>query len=117
MQIAILVDIAVFIAVRLTVNLIAIGVLFVVGGAFWGGILVNALPMVVEWGGDHRAGLFTSVYYFFTDPASIISPVIFGLIYDRTGSDANVFPYCCAAFAVAFVCLLFVRHGEARQAA
>lgn len=116
MQIGILVDIVVFAAVYFTTNVIVVGALFVVGGIFWGGIMVNALPMVVEWGGTSRMGLFTSIYYFFTDPASIISPIAFGALYDFTGNYANIFPYCCAAFAIAFVCLLFVRHGEASEA-
>lgn len=113
LQIGIVVDICVFAAVFFLTNIVAIAVLFVIGGAFWGGIVVNALPMVVEWGGEKRMGLFTSYYYFFTDPASIISPILFGWIYDMTQNYANIFPYCCISFVIALVCLTFVKHGEA----
>jgi MFS family permease len=113
LQLGILVDIAVFILVYNSTSIYAIAALFVVGGMFWGGIVVNALPMVVEWGGEKHMGLFTSYYYLFTDPASIFSPIVFGWIYDRTGSYANAFIFAAASFAIAFFCLLFVKHGEA----
>ncbi len=113
LQLGILVDIGVFVAVFFLRNIYAIAALFVLGGACWGGIVVNALPMVVEWGGEKRMGLFTAYYYFFTDPASIISPIIFGWIYDLTGNYANIFPFCCVSFVAALICLCFVKHGEA----
>ena len=113
LQLGILVDIAVFILVYNSTNIFVIAALFVVGGMFWGGIVVNALPMVVEWGGDKHIGLFTSYYYLFTDPASIFSPIVFGWIYDLTKSYANAFIFAAVSFSIAFVCLLFVKHGEA----
>lgn len=114
-QLAIIVNFTAFIIGYFTRSMVVMGVLFVVAGAFWGAIIVNALPMVVEWGGKTRAGLFTSIYYFFTGPAGILSPIAFGAVYDLTGSYDNIFLFCNAAFVIAFICLLFVRHGEANM--
>jgi len=115
LQLAIIVNFAVFITAYFATNMWLVGALFVIGGTFWGGIVVNALPMVVEWGGETRSGLYTSIYYFFTGPAGILSPIAFGMIYDLTKSYANIFLFCNAAFIIAFICLLFVKHGEANM--
>ena len=113
LQLGIVVNFLMFVVAYFATNMILVGALLIVVGIFWGGIVVNALPMVVEWGGETRAGLFTSIYYLFTGPAGMLSPVVFGLIYDLTGSYDNIFLFCNAAFVLAFICLLFVKHGEA----
>ena len=117
LQLGIAVNFIAFIAAYFVTNMYLVGALLVLVGIFWGGIVVNALPMVVEWGGETRAGLYTSIYYLFTGPAGMLSPIAFGIVYDLTKSYDNIFLFCNAAFIIAFICLLFVRHGEADMGA
>lgn len=86
---------------------------FIVGGMAWALVNVNALPMVLELAGPGKIGVFTACYYFFSDPAYIISPIAFGVVYELTKNYANAFLFTAISFVIAFVFMLFVRHGEA----
>ena len=48
--------------------------------------------------------------------AQIITPVLSGMIMDRFGLTA-LFPYSVVFVALAFVTMLFVRHGDSKPAA
>ena len=68
--------------------------------------------MVVRLSGDTKIGTYIGYYYFFSFSSQIISPILFGFIRDIVGHYKVLFLYACIAFAVAIVCLFFVRHGE-----
>lgn len=92
----------------------AVQILMIVAGSFWALVNINSLPMVVELAANDRIGSFTGYYYFFSFSAAIVSPSLFGLIHDLTKDYNNLFIYSAVAFLLAFVCMLQVRHGEAK---
>ena len=85
------------------------------GGFFWAMVNVNSLPMVVRLSGEEKIGTYIGYYYFFSFASQIVSPVLFGFIRDLVGHYRVLFLYTCIAFALAMICLLFVRHGEEPQ--
>lgn len=102
--------ILVFIPLFFVDNLWAIRGLLMVGGMFWAGININALPMVLEHGNENEMGTFTGYYYLFSFSASIISPILFGLVRDITGSFQSLFIYATIAFLLALLAILKVAH-------
>ncbi len=107
--------IAAFTPVLFVSNKAMIQVLMIVAGAFWALVNINSLPMVVELAHADRIGSFTGYYYFFSFSAAIVSPTLFGLIHDLTKEYNNLFVYSAVAFLLAFICMLQVKHGEAKQ--
>ncbi len=89
--------------------------LLLVGGMFWACVNINSLPMVLELCAHKDIGKYTGYYYLFSFSASITAPILAGLVRDRTSDYGSIFIYAGAAFAIALVCILFVRHGEARK--
>lgn len=87
---------------------------FIIGGMAWALVNVNALPMVLELAGPGKIGVFTACYYFFSDPAYILSPIAFGAVYELTKNYANAFLFTAISFVIALICMLFVKHGEAQ---
>jgi MFS family permease len=85
------------------------------GGFFWALVNINSLPMVVRLSGEEKIGAFIGYYYFFSFSSQIVSPVLFGHIRDITGNYKVLFLYACIAFALAMICLFFVRHGEEKS--
>jgi len=60
-----------------------------------------------------KIGTYTGVYYFFSFLAAIIGPFIVGLFIDLI-SSTWLFFICSWFFIIAFICMLFVRRGEAK---
>lgn len=85
----------------------------VLAGLFWGLVNINSLPMVVEIAKSSKIGKYTGYYYFFSQAASIASPLLFGLIHDLTKNYSNLFIYSPIGIFLAILCMIFVRHGEA----
>ena len=85
------------------------------GGFSWALVNINSLPMVVRLSGEEKIGTFIGYYYFFSFSSQIVSPVLFGFIRDITGNYKVLFLYACIAFALAMICLFFVRHGEEKS--
>lgn len=99
-----------FIPLLFVENIWAIRVLLLFGGMFWAGININSLPMVLEMAGDNELGTFTGYYYFFSFSASIVSPILFGLVRDLSGDFRSLFVYAPIAFALALLAILQVTH-------
>lgn len=85
----------------------------ILGGAANMFITVNTLPLVLEIGGQDKVGTFTGYYYTATFSAQIASPIVYGVVRMLTGTYMSLFYYAPVAFAVAILCLLVVKHGEA----
>ncbi|MDD3866447.1 MAG: MFS transporter [Eubacteriales bacterium] len=102
-----------FIPMLFIENLWILRLLLFLGGLCWACININSLPMVVELASHDRIGSYTGYYYFFSFSAAIVSPTLFGLLRDLTDQYSILFPYSIAAFALAFICMLMVHHGEA----
>jgi len=76
-------------------------------------ITVNTLPLVLEIGGQEKLGTFTGYYYTATFSAQIASPIVYGFYRMFSGTYLSLFYYSPIMFALAFLCILVVRHGEA----
>lgn len=90
--------------------------MFALAGIAWATINVNSFPMVVEMcrGGD--TGRYTGIYYTASMAAQTVTPYLSGMLMDRAGLT-TLFPYATVFTALAFVTMLFVRHGDSRPAA
>lgn len=95
-------------------NIWALRILLLIGGCFWACVNINSLPMVVELAKWQDIGKYTGYYYFFSSSAAIISPVLFGWIRDMVIVYDSLFIYAVAAFLLALLCMIFVKHGEAK---
>ena len=90
-----------------------IRIFLILAGACWGLVNINSLPMVVEIAKSSKIGKYTGYYYFFSQAASIASPMLFGLIHDLTQNYSTLFIYTPVGILLAIGCMIFVRHGEA----
>lgn len=88
-------------------------VIFVLVGVAWAFINVNSLPMVVEMCSGADTGKFTGYYYTFSMAAQTVTPVVAGTLMNRVSYGA-LFPYAALFVALAFVTMLFVKHGDAK---
>ena len=101
--------IVVFIPILFLMNLVAIRVLLLIGGFFWALININSLPMVLEIGQHSEIGTYTGYYYFFSFSANIVSPILYGLIRDLTGTFNSLFIYAPIVFAFSLICILRIK--------
>jgi len=104
-----------FPAMLFTENVWILRILLLIGGAFWACVNINSLPMVVEMAKWKDIGKYTGYYYFFSFSAAIVSPVLFGWIRDFVGNYNSLFIYAAIAFALAILCMAFVKHGESKE--
>lgn len=86
--------------------------LLIAGGICWAFVNINSLPMVLEFSSNKTVGTFTGYYYFFSFTSAIVSPILYGFIQDLLDSHAYLFAFSVICFALAFVFMLFVRHGD-----
>lgn len=84
-------------------------------GIFWICIIANSFPMLWQMAGYKKIGLFTGLYYTFSQAAAILSPSLAGLLIDLAGHRA-VFVYCTVFFMAAFVTMSRVSSGEKSDA-
>lgn len=91
----------------------ALNILFFLVGVAWAFINVNSLPMVLEMCKGSEVGRFTGFYYSFSMTAQIATPIFAGALLEHV-SIMTLFPYCAAFVLLAFVTMLFVRHGDTK---
>ncbi len=89
-------------------------VVFALVGIGWASINVNSYPMVVEMSKGSDIGKYTGIYYACSMAAQILTPILSGALFDITGSYRILFPYAAVFSAIAFVTMLFVRHGDSK---
>ena len=92
-------------------------VLFSLAGIAWATINVNSFPMVVELASGGNVGKYTGYYYTASMAAQIVTPVLSGALMDHFGMRNVFFPYAAIACTLAFVTMLFVRHGDSKPIA
>ncbi len=88
-------------------------ILFALAGIGWATINVNSFPMVVELAKGSNVGKYTGYYYTASMAAQIVTPVLSGALMDAIGWEV-LFPYASAFVALAFVTMLFVKHGDSK---
>ena len=91
-------------------------VVFALVGLAWAAINVNSLPMVVEMCRGSDIGKFTGYYYTFSMAAQVVTPIVAGSLM-RAIDYRVLFPYAAVFTALAFVTMLFVRHGDSKPQA
>lgn len=89
--------------------------LLFVFGVFWGAIITNSFPMLWQMATFANIGIYTGLYYFFSQGAAIIAPPITGAIVDTAGYPA-LFLYCAGCLLVAFALMGLVTGGEPEAA-
>ncbi|MFI3256955.1 MAG: MFS transporter [Spirochaetales bacterium] len=80
-------------------------------GIFWICIVANSFPMLWQMAGFTHIGLYTGLYYTFSQAAAILAPFIGGLIIDFVGHK-GVFIYGALFFVAACITMGRVKHGE-----
>lgn len=80
-------------------------------GVFWVTIVTNSFPMLWQMADYKTIGIYTGVYYFFSQLAAIISPTIAGAVIDIAGYPA-LFIYGIVFMAIAFFLMNHVHRGE-----
>lgn len=90
-------------------------VLFIIAGIGWATINVNSFPMVVEMCSGGNIGKYTGYYYTASMSAQIVTPMLSGFFMDMDGLGMKaLFPYAAIFAGLAFVTMLFVKHGDAK---
>ncbi|MEG1633175.1 MAG: MFS transporter [Oscillospiraceae bacterium] len=92
---------------------IIMNVLFAAAGIGWATINVNSYPMVVELSRGSDVGKYTGFYYTASMAAQTATPIFSGFLMDKLGMR-TLFPYGCAFVLLAFITMLFVKHGDSR---
>lgn len=87
---------------------------FLLVGIGWATINVHSYVMSVEMASKHNTGAFTGLYYTFSMSAQILTPILLGAIIDAVDYK-YMFVYTLAMMLVAFVTMLFVRHGNTKS--
>lgn len=109
-----IVFIGIFLLYAVTQNLGIIWLALILGGFANMFITVNTLPLVLEIGGLEKIGTFTGYYYTATFAAQIVAPILFGTIRMFSGTYMSLFVFCPISFALSLLCVIFVKHGEAK---
>jgi len=87
--------------------------MFCLAGIGWATINVNSFPMVVEMCSGADVGKYTGYYYTASMAAQSLTPMISGFFMDKV-AKMSLFPYASFFVAMAFVTMLFVKHGDAK---
>ncbi len=80
-------------------------------GAFWVTVITNSFPMLWQMASYENMGIYTGLYYFFSQLASIIAPPLTGALIDIFGFG-SLFVFAAICMAVAFVLMAKVTRGE-----
>lgn len=87
---------------------------FAIAGIGWATINVNSFPMAVELASGSDIGKYTGYYYTASMLAQVITPIFSGFLMDTISFDI-LFIYATIFAGLAFVTMMFVRHGNAQE--
>ena len=71
--------------------------------------------MVVEMCSGSDVGRYTGFYYTASMAAQVATPIFSGFLMDRLGMKV-LFPYAAVFTALAFITMIFVKHGDSKPA-
>jgi MFS family permease len=83
-------------------------------GAVWIGVVVNSFPMLWQMASFDTMGIYTGLYYTFSQSAAILAPPITGAIIDLTGYP-GIFIFGALCMLGAWFVMGGVRAGEPRS--
>ncbi|MCD6475171.1 MAG: MFS transporter [Anaerolineaceae bacterium] len=90
-----------------------LSIILMLAGVGWALINVNSLPMVVDMTDDEHIGTYTGLYYFFSQLAATIGPVVFGWSIQFANNDYRLMMAIAPIFLVfAFFMMIKVKKGE-----
>jgi MFS family permease len=87
-----------------------LGMMFVYG-IFWIAIITNSFPMLWQMATYGSMGIYTGLYYTFSQAAAIVSPTITGGLIDLVGYS-GIFVFAAVCMLVAFYFMSRVTKGE-----
>lgn len=64
-----------------------LAIILVLGGICWALVNVNSLPLVYDYGDEKKIGAYTGLYYFSSQSAAILGPVLSGAMVQALGSQ------------------------------
>lgn len=91
---------------------ISFWILMFLFGIFWVSIVTNSFPMLWQMASFSDMGIYTGLYYFFSQLASIIAPPITGGIIDLFGFR-SIFLFAAICMSIACLIMGGVNKGEA----
>jgi len=83
-------------------------------GMFWVTVVTNSFPMLWQMATYGNMGIYTGLYYTFSQAASILAPPITGFIIDLT-SFRGIYIYSAVCMFGAFLTMGLVKKGEVGQ--
>jgi MFS family permease len=89
---------------------ILLGLMFAYG-VFWITVITNSFPMLWQMASYGTIGVYTGLYYTFSQTAAISSPPLTGALIDLWGYP-GIFVFAAACMVTAFVLMGKVRKGE-----
>ncbi|MDR0598537.1 MAG: MFS transporter [Treponema sp.] len=98
-------------AVPLTKSLTVFLILMFIYGVFWIGVVVNSFPMLWQMADYGTMGIYTGLYYTFSQSAAILAPPLTGAVIDL-GGYGGLFIFGAAAMLAAWFIMGGVRAGE-----
>jgi MFS family permease len=101
-----------------------LGLMFVYG-IFWGSVITNSFPMLWQMSTFGTIGIYTGLYYTFSQSASILAPPVTGLVIDITNlfkpapeyQYTGIFIFASLCMLGAFLVMAKVKRGEPQDAA
>ncbi len=95
-------------------QIVITAVIVAFAGFGWTFTGVNIYPMVVELSQGKNVGQYTGYYYAASMGAQIFTPILSGILMDQYGRII-LFPYATIFVALAFLTMLFVKHGDTQK--
>jgi MFS family permease len=86
----------------------------IIFGMFWATVITNSFPMLWQMATYSNVGIYTGLYYTFSQGAAILSPPVGGAAIDAFGFG-GMFLFSLASMVLANVAMAFVRSGETAE--
>jgi MFS family permease len=96
---------------------LTLGIILVLGGMSWALVNVNSLPLVYDHGDENKIGAYTGLYYFSSQSAAVIGPVLSGAVIEMFGTNYRwLWIFSMVFMALAFLVMQGVRKPTEKTA-
>ncbi len=96
---------------------LSLGVILVLGGFCWALVNVNSLPMVYDYGDENKIGAYTGLYYFSSQSAAVLGPVLSGVLVETMGNNYRMLWVFSTAFIFfALLSILQIKNDSSSNA-
>ncbi len=97
-----------------TPMLLSFFILLFIFGTFWVSVVTNSFPMLWQMASYGNMGIYTGLYYTFSQAAAIGAPPITGFIIDIFGFH-GIFIFASICMFSAFLVMGYVTKGESEK--